>query len=285
MAAMASSSSWAGRGLFDMSQIHPAPRPMGVSHDHAGVNDCDAGTSTSRHPRTAADLRRRGDLRYTHMTLPLTPLMQRLGIQVPVIQAPIGSPCSPTLAAAVSAAGALGMLAGSWAPVPALLAQIERVRRHTTRPFGVNLVLQWPQPDRSRACLDAGVAVISTFWGDPTGLVETIRSAGAIQVHTVGSVADANQAADTGADVVVAQGWEAGGEVGSIALITAVVDGPHRSPSPVGSPTAVAWPLPWRWAPRPPGWARRSCSRSRRTPGADTKRSSSTPASTTPLMG
>jgi nitronate monooxygenase len=168
--------------------------------------------------------------------------MELLGLRVPVVQAPIGSPCSVELAAAVSGAGALGMLPGSWDRVPLLRAKIDQVRRLTTETFGVNLVLQWPQHHRLVACLDAGVRVISTFWGDPAAVSKTVHSAGAIHLHTVGAVDEAHRAADAGVDVIVAQGWEAGGhvrgDVGSVALVPAVVDA--VSPVPVIAAGGIA---------------------------------------------
>jgi nitronate monooxygenase len=168
--------------------------------------------------------------------------MELLGLRVPVVQAPIGSPCSVALVAAASGAGALGMLAGSWDPVPVLRAKIDQVRGHTTEPFGVNLVLQWPQHHRLVACLDAGIRVISTFWGDPAAVNKRIHSAGAIHLHTVGTVDEARRAAEAGVDVIVAQGWEAGGhvrgDVGSLALVPAVVDA--VSPVPVIAAGGIA---------------------------------------------
>ena len=87
------------------------------------------------------------------------------------------------------------------------------MRALTDRPFGVNLVLDWPQEERLRQCLDAGVGIVSTTWGDPAPLVRIAHEGGAIFLHTVGDVAEARRAVDAGVDVIVAQGWEAGGHV------------------------------------------------------------------------
>jgi len=157
-----------------------------------------------------------------------TPLCKLLGIDVPIVQAPIGSASTPELAAAVSAAGGLGMLAQTWFEVPQVRERLRRTRSLTTRPVGVNLVLDLPIQDKLEACLDEGAKVVSTFWGDPGPVREAIRSAGALHLHSVGRVADAVLAAERGVDVIVAQGWEAGGHVhgtiGSMALVPAVVD-------------------------------------------------------------
>ncbi|MGI5213154.1 NAD(P)H-dependent flavin oxidoreductase [Plantactinospora sp. CA-290183] len=163
-----------------------------------------------------------------------TPLCRRLGITAPVVQAPIGSATTPELAAAVSAAGGLGTLALTWATVDESRERIRRVRRLTDRPFGVNLVLDFPVAEHLAACLDEGVPVLSTFWGDPGRVHPAIRAAGALHVHSVGSVAEARRAAEVGVDAVVAQGWEAGGhvrgEVATMALVPAVVDAVHPVP-------------------------------------------------------
>jgi NAD(P)H-dependent flavin oxidoreductase YrpB (nitropropane dioxygenase family) len=157
-----------------------------------------------------------------------TPLCELLGISLPIIQAPIGSSSTPELAAAVSEAGGLGMLAQTWFDVPEVRDRLRRARRLTERPVGVNLILDLPIRDKLDACLEEGAPVVSTFWGDPGPVRDVIQSAGALHVHTVGSVADAVLAAERGVDVLVAQGWEAGGHVhgtvGSMALVPAVVD-------------------------------------------------------------
>lgn len=147
---------------------------------------------------------------------------------VPVVQAPIGNAATPELAAAVSNAGGLGMLALSWTELDQVGGQVRRTAELTDRPFGINLVLEWSQHERLAACLDQGVEVVSTFWGDPAPYTDAIHRARALHVHTVGSAAEARRAVDAGVDVVVAQGWEAGGHVAgqvtTLALMPAVVD-------------------------------------------------------------
>src|ERR687886_1634191 len=157
-----------------------------------------------------------------------TPLCTLLGIDLPIVQAPIGSSSTPELAAAVSEAGGLGMLAQTWFDVPEVRDRLRKARSLTSRPVGVNLILDLPIRDKLDACLEEGATVVSTFWGDPGPVRDVIRSAGTLHLHTVGSVADAVLAAERGVDVVVAQGWEAGGHVqgtiGTMALVPAVVD-------------------------------------------------------------
>ena len=152
----------------------------------------------------------------------------RLGLTLPVVQAPVGSATTPELAAAVSGAGGLGMLALTWTRVERVRERIAATAALTDRPFGVNVVLQWPQQERLAACLEEGVAVVSTFWGDPAPYADLVHSAGALHVHTVGSAEEARRAVDAGVDAVVAQGVEAGGhvwgQVSTLALVPAVVD-------------------------------------------------------------
>jgi NAD(P)H-dependent flavin oxidoreductase YrpB (nitropropane dioxygenase family) len=158
-----------------------------------------------------------------------------LGIDIPIIQAPIGSVVTPGLVASVGNAGALGMLASTWVDTTRLRADISTVRELGCGRFGANFVLDFPVADNIAACLDEGVDIISTFWGDPAETHEQIAAAGAIHLHSVGSVGEARRAAEVGVDVIVAQGWEAGGhvrgQVGTLALVPAVVDA--VSPIPV----------------------------------------------------
>jgi NAD(P)H-dependent flavin oxidoreductase YrpB (nitropropane dioxygenase family) len=162
-------------------------------------------------------------------------LCERLGIDVPIVLAPMGGAVGPSLTAAVSNAGGLGLIP-LWGDEAAIVReQIRAVRALTTRPFGVNLNLKAPQDERLAVCLDEGVTVISTFWGDPAPLMQRAHSGGATVLHTVASAAEARRVVDAGVDVVVAQGWEAGGHVwgtvATLALVPAVVDA--VSPVPV----------------------------------------------------
>jgi NAD(P)H-dependent flavin oxidoreductase YrpB (nitropropane dioxygenase family) len=171
-----------------------------------------------------------------------TSLCERLAIELPIIQAPMGGAVGPALAAAVSNAGGLGMLVPWRAEIEMVRRQIREVRSLTSRPFGVNLNLEFPQEERLAACLDERVPVISFFWRDPSALVPRAKAGGAIVLHTVGSATDAKRAVECGVDIVVAQGWEAGGHVrGTVAttpLVPAVVDA--VSPTPVVAAGGIA---------------------------------------------
>ena len=160
-----------------------------------------------------------------------TPLCDRLGIAHPIIQAPIGGAAIPELAAAVSAAGGLGMLTMTDSSPEQVRQRVEATRARTSDPFGVNLILEHEQRAQLEACLAAGVRIVSYFWrrfepADP--YVDEAHAAGALVILTVGSADEARRAVDAGVDIIVAQGLESGGHVwgmvGSLPLIPAVVD-------------------------------------------------------------
>jgi nitronate monooxygenase len=157
-----------------------------------------------------------------------TRLTELVGLDHPIVLAPMGGAVTPELTAAVSDAGGLGILPASWAAADELEQRVAEIKSLTDRPFGVNLIREWDQRERLAAALAAGVPVISLFWGDPTELVAEARDGGAITFVTVGSAEEAARAAGAGAHVVVAQGWEGGGHVrgtvSTLALVPRVVD-------------------------------------------------------------
>ena len=169
-------------------------------------------------------------------------LCNKLGIKIPIILAPMGGAVGPELTAAVSNAGGLGLIPLWYLEPEVVRNSIRATRAITKQPFGVNLNLNWPQEDRLAICLDEGVKIISFFWGHSRALVERAHAAGATVLQTVSSAEEAKQAIDEGADIVVAQGWEAGGHVrGTVAtlpLVPAVVDA--VAPSPVVAAGGIA---------------------------------------------
>jgi NAD(P)H-dependent flavin oxidoreductase YrpB (nitropropane dioxygenase family) len=182
----------------------------------------------------------------TGANLLATPLCDRLGIQLPIIQAPhrLGGH------ARAGRGGGLGMLALTWVTPQEAADRIRQVRQLTDRPVGVNLVLAFPIGDLLAACLAEGVPIVSTFWGDPAPVTGRVQAAGALHLHTVATAEEARRAVDAGVDVVVAQGWEAGGhvwgQVATMALVPAVVDA--VAPVPViaagGIGDGRGWPPP-----------------------------------------
>lgn len=131
-------------------------------------------------------------------------LLERLGIDLPVVQAGMGGGIADhRLAVAVSEAGGLGTL-GMREPA-ALRSEIEAARRLTARPVAVNLLLPFVRPAHVDVVRDADVVV--TFWGTPR------RPGPSTWWHQCGSVDEARQAHAAGADAVIVQGVEAGGHV------------------------------------------------------------------------
>jgi NAD(P)H-dependent flavin oxidoreductase YrpB (nitropropane dioxygenase family) len=131
-------------------------------------------------------------------------LLERIGVELPVVQAGMGGGVAGReLAGAVSAAGGLGTL-GHLAPA-ALRREIAATRQLTDRPIATNLLLPFAREAHFHAASDADVVV--TFWGEPQ------RRTGRVWVHQCGSVGEARAAHAAGADAVIAQGVEAGGHV------------------------------------------------------------------------
>lgn len=158
-----------------------------------------------------------------------TRLCDLLGIEHPIISAPMAGASDAALAAAVSAAGGLGML-GAGTESPAwLVEQIQRVRAHTDRPFGVGFITSAPQTDAlMEVALEHRVPVLAHAFADPTEHIRVAREAGLKTMVQVQSVAQARAAAAAGADVIAAQGMEAGGHTGAqnavLPLLPAVID-------------------------------------------------------------
>lgn len=204
-----------------------------------------------------------------------TALCDLLGIRYPVVQAPMaGGWTTPELVSEVCNAGELGVLAGTRVPPERLRDDIRAVRSRTDRPFGVNFLLAPPErgnrdvptvqrfldgfrerlglppgevdltlppsplPDQLEVVFEEKPPILSVALGDPGDLVERAHEAGMLVTAMVTTVEEAVRVAEGGADVVVAQGAEAGGHrstfepgpdgevplVGTLALVPQVVD-------------------------------------------------------------
>lgn len=160
-------------------------------------------------------------------------LVHILGIDKPILLAPMGGAVGPELCAAVSNAGGLGIIP-LWGHDADVTGEIAKVRELSDRRFGVNLNNNYPQDRHLGETLDAGVKIVSFFWGINPANIKRAKQACALVLQTVGGSVDARRAVDAGADIVVAQGWEAGGHVGSLvstlALVPAVVDAVPGTP-------------------------------------------------------
>lgn len=168
-----------------------------------------------------------------------TALTDALDLAVPIVQAPIGSASSPALAAAVADAGALGMLAVTWRDPATTREVITETTQQTEGVVGVNIVVdpdakEVPTETHIDVCLDEGVDVFSFSFGEAEPYVERIHAHGGTVIQSVGSAAEARAAVDAGVDILVAQGWEAGGhvqsEVATLPLVPRVVDSAPDTP-------------------------------------------------------
>jgi nitronate monooxygenase len=186
--------------------------------------------------------------------VPETPLTKRLGIALPIFQAPMaGGPSTPALAAAVSNAGGLGSLAGGYLAPPAIEAEVRATRDLTSAPFAMNLFTFEEPPVPTDAAIDAAnraldpyrdelriphgtrparfserleeqAAVVLavrpalfsfTFGIPPRALLDDFRAAGIVTMGTATNVAEARALRDARVDAICAQGAEAGGHRGT----------------------------------------------------------------------
>ncbi len=151
-----------------------------------------------------------------------------LGIAHPICQAGMANYTSPGLVAAVSNAGGLGVH-GALARHPAELRELLRATRELAgdRPFGVNHVVPRLDEAAFALCLAERVPVLCFSWGDPGLWARRVHEAGAVVVCQVTTPAEVPAMLAAGADVLIAQGTEAGGHSGFLplaALLPAVVD-------------------------------------------------------------
>src|SRR5438045_9640921 len=110
----------------------------------------------------------------------------------------MGRALTPALAAAVSNAGALGMLPLTWSSPQEIAAIVEETRSQTSRPFGVNLGLAWDQRERLALALTSGVRIVSFFWGDASGVIGEAHDGAATVFVTVGTAEEGRDAGAAG---------------------------------------------------------------------------------------
>jgi nitronate monooxygenase len=116
-----------------------------------------------------------------------TPVCEMLGIEQPIVLAPMVD--IPPLAAAVSNAGALGMVTLTWSADTGAI--VRETAALTARPFGGNFVLTEDRHRPLDQALEAGLRIVSFFLGDPSGYIKPVHDAGGIVMHTVGSAEEA----------------------------------------------------------------------------------------------
>lgn len=172
-----------------------------------------------------------------------TPLCSFLGIDHPILNASMAGTATGELAAAVSEAGGFGMIGGTNpAGAPWLREQIRIARSLTSRPFGVGFISAFPDTtDLAAVAIEEGVAAINHSFADPSPFIAPAHAAGVKVFVQVQTLAQGLRAAHAGADVIIAQGGEAGGHAGSIgilALLPAMVDA--VAPLPVVAAGGIA---------------------------------------------
>ena len=157
-------------------------------------------------------------------------IAEMLGIDFPIIQAPMGWIARSTLASAVSNAGGLGIIETSSGELDIIKEEIRKMRELTDKPFGVNIAQAFVRdPQIADFVVEQGVKFVTTSAGDPTKYTEKLKSAGLIVFHVVPTLAAALKAVDAGVDGLVVEGGEGGGfknprDVASMVLLPLVAE-------------------------------------------------------------
>ena len=150
-----------------------------------------------------------------------------LGVEIPIVQAPMGWIARAPLASAVSEAGALGIIETSSGELDVIRDEIRRMRELTDRPFGVNIAQAFVRdPSIVEFVIDQGVRFVTTSAGSPTRYTAQLKDAGLTVFHVVPTLRAALKAVDAGVDGLIVEGGEGGG---------------FKSPDPVS--TMVLLPL------------------------------------------
>lgn len=135
-----------------------------------------------------------------------------LGVDIPIIQAPMGYIARSALASAVSNAGAMGIIETSSGMLDEVREEIARMRDLTDRPFGVNIAQAFVRdPSIVDFVVDNGVRFVTTSAGDPTRYTSALKEAGVTVFHVVPTLASALKAVAAGVDGLVVEGSEGGG--------------------------------------------------------------------------
>ncbi len=155
-------------------------------------------------------------------------ITEMLGIEIPVIQAPMGWIARSQLASAVSNAGGLGIIETSSGELDVIRDEIRKMRTLTDKPFGVNIAQAFVRdPAIVDFVIDQGVRFVTTSAGNPERYTEQLKRAGLTVFHVVPSLSAALKAVECGVDGLVVEGGEGGGfknprEVASMVLLPLV---------------------------------------------------------------
>ncbi|MBQ9633648.1 MAG: enoyl-[Schwartzia sp.] len=151
-----------------------------------------------------------------------------LGLKYPIFQGGMAWLGTAELASAVSEAGGLGIIGAGHMPPDVLRAEIQKVKKATKKPFGVNIMLMSPfVKEVMQLMLDERVPVVTTGAGNPGEYIPSLKEIGTKVIPVVASVALAKRLVRTGVDAIIAEGMESGGHIGELttmALVPQVVD-------------------------------------------------------------
>lgn len=137
---------------------------------------------------------------------------EMLGVEHPIIQAPMGWIARAQLASAVSNAGAMGIIETSSGDLEAIRNEIRTMRELTDKPFGVNIALTYVRdPAIVQFVVDQGIKFVTTSAGDPTRFCADLKAAGLTVFHVVPTLAGALKAVAAGVDGLIVEGSEGGG--------------------------------------------------------------------------
>lgn len=155
-------------------------------------------------------------------------ICELLGIEYPIFQGGMAWVAEHTLAAGVSNAGGLGIIAAANAPTEVVRDEIRKTKELTDKPFGVNIMLLSPYADEiAKLVVEEGVKVVTTGAGTPEKYFPMWKEAGVKIIPVIASVAYAKRMEKYGADAVIAEGCESGGHIGentTMTLVPQVVD-------------------------------------------------------------
>jgi enoyl-[acyl-carrier protein] reductase II len=156
------------------------------------------------------------------------PICKLLNIKYPIFQGGMAWIGTAELASAVSNAGGLGIIGAGHMPPDILRAEIQKAKKWTDKPFGVNIMLMSPfVKEVMQVVVDERVAVVTTGAGNPAEYLPALKEVGTKVIPVVASVALARRLVRSGVDAVIAEGTESGGHIGDIttmALVPQVVD-------------------------------------------------------------
>ena len=137
---------------------------------------------------------------------------EMLGVELPIVQAPMGWIARSQLASAVSNAGGMGIIETSSGELDAVKEEIRKMRDITDKPFGVNIAQAFVRdPNIVQFVVDQGIKFVTTSAGSPTRYTADLKAAGLTVFHVVPTLAGAIKAVEAGVDGLIVEGGEGGG--------------------------------------------------------------------------